>query len=147
MTHDFDSEYIFRIVYLGDSQELEDILNSHPNLNINIQNDNGESLLIHCVKRLETKWTALIGGDFRTICKTLIKRNIDVNLKDETGKTAANYAAELQQLEILRLLIQNGANIDMGVLDSVIDKEDWILAICASLATDSENGMNNAKVS
>jgi ankyrin repeat protein len=137
MSNEFDCEYLFRIVHLGDSQEFLENLEGNSALNINIQNEAGESLLIHCVKRLEAKWTAVFGGEFRTICKMLIDRNIDVNLRDASGKTAANYAAEYQQLEVLRLLVQKGAHLDRNVLDSVIDKEDWILALCASLAKES----------
>ena len=138
MSNEVDPEYLFRIVHIGDSQEFLEILERNATLNINIQNDTGESLLIHCVKRLEAKWTAAFGGEFRTICKMLINRNIDVNLRDVFGKTAANYAAEYQQLEVLRLLIQRGACLDHAVLDSVIDKEDWILALCASLVKESD---------
>ena len=143
MSDKVDHEYIFRIVHLGDSQEFLEILDRNPTFNINIQNEERESLLIHCVKRLEAKWTAVFGGEFRTICKILIQRNIDVNLRDASGKTAANYAAELQQLDVLRLLIQNGAHLDRAALDNVIDKEDWILAICASLVKDSDSGVQS----
>ena len=147
---DQDIEYIFRTVHLGDAQEFLDILNRNPEFNINIQNRQGESLLIHCVKRLDTKWNALFGGEFRAICKILINRDIDVNLPDASSKTAANYAAELKQLDILRLLIQKGADIDDAILDNVIDKEDWILTICASFPTKSDsehvNGEGSEKV-
>ena len=147
-----DCEYIFRVVHLGDSQEFVESLERNPTLDINIQNDTGESLLIHCVKRLEAKWTAMFGGEFSTICKILIQRNIDVNLRDALGKTAANYAAELQQLEVLKLLIQKGARLDSAVLDSIVEKEDWVLPICASLARDSDDaelkdGKNSEQVS
>jgi ankyrin repeat protein len=149
MSNEIDREYIFRIVHLGDSQEFLEILDRNHTLNINIQNEAGESLLIHCVKRLKTKWKAVFGGEFRTICKILIKRNIDVNLQDASGKTAANYAAEFEQLEVLKLLILKGAHLSRAVLDSVIDKEDWILSICASFAKDSEleSGANSGQVS
>ena len=140
-----DSEYIFRIVHLGDSREFREILERHPTLDLNIQNEDGESLLIHCIKRLGTKWTALIGGEFRAIYKTLIERNIDIDLTDAAGKSAANYATELQQLTVLRLLIEKGAYIDTTVLDSVINKEDWIPAICASLS--QETMANSRQVS
>ena len=147
-----DCEYIFRVVHLGDSQEFVESLERNPTLDINIQNDTGESLLIHCVKRLEAKWTAMFGGEFSTICKILIQRNIDVNLRDALGKTAANYAAELQQLEVLKLLIQKGARLDSAVLDSIVENEDWVLPICASLARDSDDaelkdGKNSEQVS
>ena len=148
-----DEDYIFRVVHLGDSQEFVEILEKrNPNLDINIQNKTGESLLIHCVKRMEAKWTAIFGGEFRTICKILLQRNIDVNLRDASGKTAANYAAELKQLQILSGLIQKGARLDSVVLDSIVQREDWVLPICASLARDSddaelEDGKNTEQVS
>lgn len=147
MSNEVDHEYLFRVVHLGDSQEFSEILERSPTLNIDVQNDQGETLLIHCVKRLQTKWTAVFGGDFRTICTALVKRNIDVNLRDACGKSAANYAAELQQLGLLRLLIQNGAHLDRAVLDNIVDKEDWILAICASLTNNLETAEHRKQVS
>lgn len=133
------NDYAFRVVYFGDLEECKDYFKRNSSLNINVRNEQGETLLIHCVKRLQTKWTALFGGEFRKICKILIDKDIDVNVRDKAGKTAANYAAELQQLEILRLIIQKGARLDKAVLDCVVQNEEWLLAICATLGLERNN--------
>lgn len=114
------------------------MLQNHPELDINLRNEENETMLICCVKCLQREWSLPFGGEFSAICETLIERNVDVNLKDSEGKAALHYAVELRLLGISKLLIKNGAGLDicgkdgLSALDSIVRSGDvdWVQAIC-----------------
>lgn len=62
------------------------------------------------------------------IARYLIELNVDVNRKSVKGNTALHDCAESGSLEILQLLLANGAKMDvdsygMHIFDSEADKE------------------------
>lgn len=72
------------------------------NYDINMQNDNGKSLLHY----------AVLGNAYETIYE-LINREIDVNLVDDEGESAFFDCARKGKIEIAKLLIINYANINL----------------------------------
>lgn len=71
-------------------------------LDINWQNDEGESYLHLCTKKnlnISIEW--------------LLKNKIDITLDNNNGETALYYAVEANNEMILRLLVDNGLEVDV----------------------------------
>ena len=67
---------------------------------VNTANSKGFTLLMHCVKI----------NDFDLV-NTVLSYHPKINLKDITGVTALYFAVKNNNLEMVRLLVQNGATI------------------------------------
>jgi ankyrin repeat protein len=50
-------------------------------------------------------------GNFEE-CKTLLEQKFDPNAFDDLGKTPLHYAAEGEHLEVMRLLLDSGADVN-----------------------------------
>ena len=146
------SHEIFRHLRVGDSKDVFKFIDSHSEMDINVQNEDGETMLIYCVKRLGKKWTLPFGGEHDKICESLIKRNMNVNLQDLKGNTAAHCAVDLGLVEVLKLLLRNGARLgirrtdSMSALDLIaeIGDLDWTRGIFAETVTVEEHVSNQA---
>lgn len=78
----------------GDTDILK-LLLAHPNIDVNIQNDEGTPLHYACEGRRGTE-----------IVKELLARpEIDINLKNEREETPLHYACEYDETEIVELLL------------------------------------------
>lgn len=55
--------------------------------------------------------TASMKGDTKTV-KLLLKKGSDINVKNNHGLTALNYAVNNNQASVVRLLIRHGANVN-----------------------------------
>ncbi|KAK6194502.1 hypothetical protein SNE40_000126 [Patella caerulea] len=111
---------------------------------VNTVNDDGDTLLMIAAKHRQTKMMKLLiyngcemnhqnlqgetalhkvllsgRANVLTIVKLLLKSGTDVNLRDNTGKTALLLCAKLENLiidvdSLIRLLIDNGADVHAG---------------------------------
>ncbi|WP_194765765.1 ankyrin repeat domain-containing protein [Tamlana sp. I1] len=64
---------------------------------------------IEAIYKVNSFCVSIAKGDFETV-KILIERGADVNAKS-AGMTPAMYAAKYNRVEILNLLIENGADL------------------------------------
>ena len=47
------------------------------------------------------------------LCKLLIEKKADINMKDNDGWTALDYASQYGTKEVVKLLLENGADPDI----------------------------------
>jgi ankyrin repeat protein len=69
--------------------------------NVNIQNNDGFTALMHCINY---PYVEMVDG-----VKVLIAAGANVNLKDNFGTTALEIAKKYNHKEIIKLLIKAGA--------------------------------------
>ena len=55
---------------------------------------------------------AISKGDIE-ICKLLIDKGADINLQDDSKKTALHISVQMESIDIVKLLIQAGADLDI----------------------------------
>ena len=134
--HD-EGDEIFAIARAGDLQNFQDFFAKHPDMDINVRNEDEETLLIHCVKRLRKKWKLPFGGEFAEICELLVERGINIDLQDISGNSAVYYAIESRAFDISKLLLRNKARLDIlgrdnsCALDVIAHRGemDWVRAV------------------
>jgi ankyrin repeat protein len=68
--------------------------------NINAKNNRGENVLRYACEHY----------GIEDIIKLLIEKGADINMKDNKGRTALKAACEIEDLPVVKLLIENGAN-------------------------------------
>lgn len=107
---------IFEWAQRGNVQELSILLLSQPEFGLEVKNEKGQTPLIIAVE-----------NGHRAFAHTLINTGADVNAFDNLGNTALMKAAMKGDLILLRLLLQNGANIDLENTNSMT-AYDWAKA-------------------
>ena len=90
---------LFHAVKNNDLGSLKSNINNH---NINDQDKNGMSLLMHAVD-----------NNSYDIAKYLIQSGINVNIQDKYGQTATMLAAGRNLQNIVKLLIESKANLKL----------------------------------
>ena len=73
--------------------------------------DNGADINKLSVKNLSALTEAVFASHV-PIVKTLLKLYADVSVVDHSGKTALNYAAANGNVEIIKLLVAHGADVN-----------------------------------
>lgn len=75
---------------------------------------------------------------------SIIKNSFDVNYQNESGETLLMRASSCGHLEIVKLLVENGANVDLLDLEGDVaftyasNEECWAVSKYLSLLTNSE---------
>ena len=105
-----------------DNEDLLKLLLQHPEIDINQQNKDGNTILMNEA----IKWN-------KKAVYTLINQpNINLNIQDTRGNTALMTAIEQWQIEIAVMLInQPDINIDINIQNNKLKKTALILAICS----------------
>jgi ankyrin repeat protein len=100
MKNDLD---IFRIIESG---EIVDYLTAINQIDINVRNDRGESLLHRSIV-----------GRHRRISIDLIDKSINVNIKNNKGETVLHYLCDHPDIVIAQRILEKGGNLSI--------KDDW----------------------
>ena len=99
---------LFEAVGAGDAEATQQLLQNYPEIDINMQNEAGETLLIVASKQ----------GTSSIVRLLFIVQNLDVNKKDRMGRTALHWAAFEGQSEIVGTLLASGDELDSGAVDN-----------------------------
>lgn len=98
---------LLKAIEQGNLSNAREILKSQPAL-VNAEDENGQSVLM----------LAILQNDNNFI-KDIIQLNPDLEHVDNTGRTAAHYAAHQGNLEAVKLLKEKGANLWMQDNNSI----------------------------
>ncbi|MFN3234326.1 MAG: ankyrin repeat domain-containing protein [Gammaproteobacteria bacterium] len=87
--------------YMGNTQKMQEILNDHPNLNINAQNEYGQTAFYLACKSNQENTV-----DF------LLAKNADIDIPTTLGNDALLMSTFNGNNPLVKKLIENGANIN-----------------------------------
>ena len=111
---DQDQEELFDYIELGDKEKIQSFLNNKNNDIWNYKSkDNDNSTILHVsVFKRQFEITELFIED----CKKKNKDGLEkfINEKNDQGVTAIHYASFRGNVKIIKLLIENGANINIS---------------------------------
>lgn len=86
---------------LGDEKEVVDVLLTHPDININIQDKAGSTALLMAAE-----------DGYRRVVETLLDHGADTEVQQEgTFGTALNRAIDYNRIPVVELLLDRGANV------------------------------------
>lgn len=85
------------------------LLVNHPRTDINLKSDGGVTPLIAAVKVVN-----------QFMVNQLLKKNVDIGTTDKDGRTAVHWAAMVDNLEALKLLIRQGPDAIKDAQDSKV---------------------------
>lgn len=100
LVNDLGENIVHAIVFSGDLNRMQRVLNGIQHLDINRPSKDGTTPLL-----------LSISLDKFEIAKYLIERNADVNVADEDGLSPLHMAAEGNDLELVQLLVAAGADL------------------------------------
>ena len=103
----------------GNSKEIVNLLLNHKDINVNIQDDEGNTALMHTVLEGSEEVIKLLQSHSNIDRDVIVRRtkekvellldhpDIDVNIRDEKGKTALVHAVEQNNKEEVELLLNH----------------------------------------
>jgi ankyrin repeat protein/WD40 repeat protein len=106
-----DRYYQSPIFYCGDSLSYYKLLVEH-GANINQTNFKKENVL-QAYPKMPRKWDEKIELDYKILVKYLLDAGIDINHQNIDGKTLLHYAVSIVNNDFFKLLIQNGADVNI----------------------------------
>lgn len=95
---------IYLAVYLGDISKVRDFIEK--GTDVNAKNTVGDTPLHYAAKS---------GSAGKDIIELLIAKGIDVNAKNNKGQTPVDIAASRNRSEVVKLLIEKGADVSLHV--------------------------------
>jgi ankyrin repeat protein len=117
---------IFSAAATGDTVLLRELLRADPKL-VNLQRDNRRPIDIACRYRQQSAARVLleymdspplsamiIAGDESRVADYLDHRLISLQIPDARGRYPLNYAVQAGELQIARLLVERGADVNRG---------------------------------
>jgi ankyrin repeat protein len=127
--------------HVFDQKKIDNIYNN-AEININWQNDNGESFLHLCAK-----------GTYIESIKWLLKKDINVELQTEDNSTALFYALRSNNLTLVKSLIEAGVNLNhLNVYNRSVTQEavisgnsrliDYLIETSTNLNNEDVHGNN-----
>ena len=96
------------IIHISPLSPLQLLVN-HPRTDINLKSDGGVTPLIAAVKVVN-----------QFMVNQLLKKNVDIGTTDKDGRTAVHWAAMVDNLEALKLLIRQGPDAIKDAQDSKV---------------------------
>jgi len=72
-------------------------------------------------KRAFNKWFRLVKTEELTKARKMLKKGLNVNLKDQHSKTAFDYALKNHDLMMMILLVKFGASIELSTEEKIIE--------------------------
>jgi len=113
------SEKLIQFIKQGKTKEAQNMLAfDSSNLDVNYKDREGRTPLIH----------AVLKGNM-PIVKFLIEKKANINAQDKAGQAAIHFATLLEKIDIVTLLLKNGAN----PLIKVMGKLPWQLILTPNL--------------
>lgn len=118
---------IHQLIQERKTNELESLLEESKNLNIEIQNEYGETPLMSTAKPCSKNEC----NDYANIAKILINNHADINFKDKNEYTTLSKAAQNGNYALVKTLLESGANPNIPGYSPLIE--------AASLCKEEDN--------
>jgi len=99
--------FICHLINFYFNEDLFNILLQNKNIDLNRKNSNGDTVLILLIKNPYI--TPIIKEMY---IKTIIKRGVNINIKDNYGISPLIHAIEINSFAIVKYLVENGANVN-----------------------------------
>jgi ankyrin repeat protein len=97
-----DSETLFDLTKNGSISEIKEFIYNNDNININVQDEDGNTPLFHAINNEDLK-----------IVEFLIDNGANISIENNSGQTPLLVATEVNNIDIIKTLVNNGAEVNV----------------------------------